>query len=503
MFLAFRPPLAAFTIISMPHRTLADFLEELGRAGELAPVDAEVDPCLEVAEITRRVARRAGPALLFRCVKGYDLPLLTNLLGSELRICRALGVETIDEATDRVDRGLNSSGSEGWLERLRFGARNGAAASFAANRVKSGACQQIVRLGGDVDLEELPCPQSGVEVKTPAIPAATVLSAEPDSHAQIFLQGDLQISSRDRLTAAWSDIAAAMPLFQEYASRQAQMPIAVVIGGDPAVHLAAAAPMPAAVDPLGLAGMLREKPLDAVACRSIDLLAPAEADIVIEGHIDPADAETRAAPRFSPSGRIIADQPGYTIHVTAVTHRANRIFPATIAGPDCHEVCLRDRIMSRAFLPLLKLRIPELVDFDLPLSGGARHLAVLAIRKTYAGQAHQVVTVAWGMRPFCFAKMLVIVDAEVDVCDAGQVWAAIAHEAHPVRDVWLHSAPPDPLDPALTGDVLGRRMAIDATRKFAAEGCASRPRNASSDSEMEKLVTQRWNEYGLGPEADR
>ena len=217
------------------------------------------------------------------------------------------------------------------------------------------------------DLEELPCPQAGVEVKTPAIPSATILSAEPDSHAQVFLQGDVQIAGRDRLIAAWSDIANAIPLLQEYASRQARMPVAVVIGGDPAVHLAAAAPMPPAVDPLGLAGLLREKPLDAVACRSIDLLVPAESDIVIEGHIDPLDAETRTAPRFSPTGRIIEDQPGHTIHVTAVTHRANRIFPAAIPGMDCNEVCFRDRLMARIFLPLVKLRIPELVDFDLPL----------------------------------------------------------------------------------------------------------------------------------------
>ena len=159
----------------------------------------------------------------------------------------------------------------------------------------------------------------------------------------------MQIVGRDRLIAAWSDIAVAIPLLQEYASRQARMPVAVVIGGDPAVHLAAAAPVPSAVDPLGLAGLLREKPLDAVACRSIDLLVPAESDIVIEGYIDPADAETRTAPRFSPTGRIIEDQPGYAIHVTAMTHRANRIFPAAVPGMDCNEVCLRDRAMARVF----------------------------------------------------------------------------------------------------------------------------------------------------------
>jgi 4-hydroxy-3-polyprenylbenzoate decarboxylase len=484
----------------MPHRTLADFLEELGRAGELAPVDAEVDPCLEVAEITRRVARQAGPALLFRSVKGHEIPLLTNLLATEPRICRALGVETIEEAVGRVDRALNSSGGDGWLERLRIGARTGAVASFTANRVKSAACQQIVRLGSDVDLQELPCPQAGAEVKTPAISSATILSAEPDSHAQIFMPGDVQIAGRDRLIAAWSDIAGAAPLVQEYASRQAHMPVAVVIGGDPAVHLAAAAPMPSAVDPLGLAGLLREKPVDAVACRSIDLLAPAESDIVIEGHIGPQDAEARTAPRFSPAGRILEERPGCTIRVTAVTHRANRIFWATIPGPDGNEVCVRDRLLARVFLPLVKLRIPELVDFDLPLSGGARHLAILAIRKTYPGQARQVAMAAWGLRPFGFARLLLVVDAEVDVRNAEGVWAAIARETHLERDVWLHDAPPDPLGPAATGSALGRRMAIDATRKFAAEGRASRPGDVSLDRDIEKLVTDRWTQYGLGPE---
>jgi 4-hydroxy-3-polyprenylbenzoate decarboxylase len=484
----------------MPHRTLADFLEELGRAGELAPVDAPVDPCLEVAEITRRIARAAGPALLFRSVKGHEIPLLTNLLGTQSRICRALGVETIEEMIGRVDQMLNSSGGEGWLERLRFGARSGAVASFAANRVKSGACQQIVRLGSDILLEELPCLQVGTQVKTPTISSATILSAQPDSHAQGFLHGDIQISGRDQLTAAWSDIATAIPLFQEYASRKARMPLAIIIGGDPAVHLAAAAPMPSAVDPLSLAGMLREKPLDAVSCRSIDLLVPAESDIIIEGYIDPSDAAARTAARFSPSDHVIETQPGSTIHITALTHRANRIFPAAVPGLDCNEVCLRENVMARAFLPLVKLRIPELVDFDLPLSGGARHLAIIAIRKTYAGQARHAATVAWGMRPFCFARLLVVVDADVDVRDAEGVWAAIAHEAHFVRDVWPHAAPSDPLDATSSYGELCQRLAIDATRKFAAEGRESRSRNLDLNGDMEKLVTDRWAQYGLGPE---
>ena len=486
----------------MPHRTLADFLEELGRAGELAPVDAEVDPCLEVAEITRRIARQAGPALLFRSVKGYDFPLLTNLLGTELRICRALGVDTIEDAVGRIDRLLNSSGGEGWLERLRFASRNGVVAGFAANQAKSGACQQIVRLGSDVDLEELPCPQTGIEIKTPIVSSATILSAEPDSHAQRFLRGDVEIAGHDRLIAAWSDVAGAIPLVREYASRQRRMPVAVVIGGDPAVQLAAAAPIPSAVDPLGLAGFLRDKPLDAVACRSIDLLVPAESDIVIEGYIDPMVAEARTAPRYSSTDCIIEGQSGHTIQVTAVTHRANRIFPTVIPGMDCNEVCLRDRVMARVFLPFLKLQIPELVDFDLPLSGGARQLAILAIHKTYAGQARQVATAAWGLRPFGFARLLVIVDAGVDVLDADEVRSAIIHEAHFERDVWLQTGPPDPLDSTSNGGEPGRSMAIDATKRIGPEGHASRHRNSGMDGGVEGLVTERWSQYGLGPELD-
>ncbi len=287
----------------MPHRTLADFLEELGRAGELAPVDADVDLCVEAAEITRRVFRQAGPALLFRSVKGHSMPLLTNLFGSESRVCRALGDETIDRAIERIDGLLHGSG-EGWLERLRLGGRGGALAGMAANRVKSGACQQIVRLGNDIDLAELPCPLTAGEATTPAIASATILSAEPDSHARLSLRGEIRIVGRDRLLAVWSEPGPASSLLSEYALRQARMPVAVCLGGDPSVQLATAAPVPAAVDPLALAGLLREKPLDAVPCRSIDLFVPAESDIVIEGIIDTAMIQPRTAPRNNRARRL-------------------------------------------------------------------------------------------------------------------------------------------------------------------------------------------------------
>jgi 4-hydroxy-3-polyprenylbenzoate decarboxylase len=461
----------------MAYRTLADFLEDLGRAGELAAVDAEVDPCLEVAEITRRVARQNGPALLFRNVKGRDIPLVTNLFGTESRILRALGAESIEEATARIDRALNGGG-EGWLERLRLGGKSGAATGYAATRVKTGACQQVVRLGSDVNLLELPLIAQGWAPNKPAIRSALMLSADPESHAQVFLRGNLQIESRDTAVVAWLEVADPSRIAKACGDVGRRMPVAIIIGGDPAVQLAAAAPLPFAVDPLGLAGLLREKPLDAVACHSVDLLVPAESDLIIEGWIDPAEHASIDGPYFLHGAN--------HLHVTAVTHRANRVFPAVVPDIDNNECSICDRLLARLFLPYLKTRIPDLVDFDLPLSGRARRLAILAIEKSYETQPEHVATVAWGVRPFQSAQLLIVVDAEIDVRDMEQVMAAIIRQLDAKNNIMV-------LDSTLDSWIrTQRRTAIDATRRYA----------PVRDVPTESLVTERWAEYGLGPEPD-
>jgi 4-hydroxy-3-polyprenylbenzoate decarboxylase len=478
----------------MPYRNLAEFLDDLGRAGELAPVDAEVDPCLEVAEVTRRVAWQNGPALLFRNVKGHDIPLVTNLFGTESRILRALGADSIEEATERIDRALNGGGNEGWLERLRFGSKSGAAASFAANKVKAGACQQVVKIGSDINLLELPpLPRDNDERDTLAMHSASIISSEPQTHAQLFLCGNLLVTGRDSAVIAWSDLADPSRLTSAYRKLESRMPVAIIIGGDPVVSLAAAAPLPSLVDPLGLAGLLRERPLDAVACRSVDLLAPAETDIVIEGFVDPAEPPATSRPHADKG--MFASRPWRVLHVTAVTHRANPVMAIVAPTSEGNEACLRDRFVARLFLPYLRQRIPELVDFDLPLSGGARHLAILSIDKTYQGQPQQVAAVAWGMRPFHFARLLVVVDADIDVRDSEQVLTAIAEEADWQHDRWELRGAADPLDPTSSWGSPSRCVAIDATR-----GIDSKFSN-DQDS-IRQLVTDRWSEYGLGPESE-
>jgi 4-hydroxy-3-polyprenylbenzoate decarboxylase len=479
----------------MPYRNLADFLEDLGRAGELAAVDAEVDPCLEIAEVTRRIARQNGPALLFRNVKGHDIPLVTNLFGTESRILRALGADSIEEATVRIDRALNGGGNEGWLERLRFGGKGGAAASFTANKVKAGACQQVVQIGSDVNLLELPLLVSGEGEKARVVNAAVIISIDPETRAQVFLRGDLHVTDRDAAIIVWSDLGEPSRLTEAYRKLDAKMPVAIVIGGDPSMQLAAAAPLPLTVDPLGVAGLLRERPLEAVPCRSIDVAVPAESDSVIEGFIDPI-----------PKYVLSTDRPDITlaqnVEVAAVTHRTNRVVPVAISEIECNDFWLMKRFMARLFLPYLKQTLRELIDFDLPLSGRARHTAILAIEKTYRGQARHVATVAWGMRPFQFAKLLVVVDADVNVRDTDCVFAAIARETHFKEDIWELAGPCDPIDASASWGLLSQHMAIDATREITGEPGSSPDTLANSSERVVELVTDRWAEYGLGPEED-
>jgi len=462
----------------MSHRCLADFLEELGHAGELVRVEAEVDPVEEAAEITRNIALTGGPALLFGVISGHDLPVITNLLGTETRICRALGAKSLPEVLQRMDRLVDPLQPEGWFERLKTAPHIAALDSVTPRRARSGPCQQVVRLGSDVELANLPVLQSAAEEAGPAITAAVTFSADPQSRQPIAGQYDLQVLDRDRLAVCWAAHDEPARLLAEYARRNEKMPLAVVLGGDPAVLLAAAAPLSPAADVCALAGLFREKPIDVVTCRSLELEIPAEADVVIEGYVDPAEPPATAGPLCGPLGRYTLPRPVPVMHVTA------------------------RRTLAQVFLPLLRKSIPELVDHDLPPYGAGRHWAVLAIRKTHAGQARRVAHAAWGSPALTFAKMLIVVDEGTDVRDPEHVLGAIAVNVDPGRDVFFQQGPPDPFDPAAALDRLQHKMAVDATAKLPGEHTGTWPAPAVAREEIRRLVADRWAQYGLGPEPE-
>ena len=239
-----------------------------------------------------------------------------------------------------------------------------------------------------------------------------------------------------------------------------------------------------------------------IPCRSVDLHVPADAEIILEGTIDPTEPPVEAGPWSTPTGHYGPSRAVAAMQLTAVTHRANPIFPAIVYGRPPHEATVIRRTMQRIFLPLVKMAIPELVDYDLPTFGAARHWAVLAIRKTHAGQARHVANVAWSMRQSMFAKVLVVVDEGVDVHDHEQVLSAIATNMNPGRDVFFQQGPPDPLDMAAVPGELGQKMAIDATAKLPGEHAGPWPRPAEMSEEVRRLVGDRWEEYGLGPKPE-
>jgi len=482
---------------AMSYPSTADFLEDLRQSGQLALIEAEISADQEVAEITRRIARAGGRPLLFGHVEGKETPLVTNLLATEERLCRAFGAKSIRDLAAQVASWVELREPANWLDRLRLPASQGGVGKFPPRLVKTGVCQQVVKLGNDVDLGELPAVRCGCDQSYPAITAAQVFTADVESGQPAVGRYDSLVLDRNRLAVGWLAYDEPARKLLDYRRHNRRMPVAVVLGGDPVGLLAAMAPLPFAADVSSLVGLLRGKARELVRCRTAALDVPTDAEIVIEGHIDPSEPPVETGLVAGPGGYYHRSRPAPVVHVTALTHRANPVFPAMIPGPLPDEPCVVHRFLHRAFLPLLQAAIPDLADLEMPLSGAVRHLALASICKTYAGQARQIASALRALRPWMFAKVLVLVDQDVDVRDDAQVQAAITAHVDPGRDVFFQEGAPDPLDPAGPPDALGRRMAIDATTKLPEERRAPHAPLATTSDAIQRLVADRWEQYGL------
>ncbi|MDZ7617940.1 MAG: UbiD family decarboxylase [Patescibacteria group bacterium] len=482
----------------MGFRRLVDFLERLDQAGELARVESNVLPALEAAEIVRRAALQDGPAVCFGSLEGCHVPLVANLLGSERRIRLALEVDTLDQVVARIDALLHPQQAEGWFERLKTPPYVAAMESLPPRVVRSGACQQVVRLGSDVDLERLPMLQAAADEPRGSMTGAILFTADPASGRLVTGRCPLERVDRTRLVARLDDHDEMARLVGEYARRQQAMPLAAVLGGDPLLALAASMPSSPGADACRLAALLREKPLDVVKCRSVELEVPAEAELVLEGHIEPAEPWCEAGPLATATGYYRPAGRGPIVHLTAMTERANPVVQALVAGPPPNEESVMRQTLARILLPVARLSIAGLVDYDLRPAGASRHVAVMAIEKRYAGQAHSAVHAAWGSHWLRFVRLMTVVDAEVDVRDPVAVERAVAAHFDPARDLIVGSGPPDPMDPAARGDAMPQRLALDATRKLPGEGARVTAQAAVAGEVIARKVTARWPEYKLG-----
>jgi 4-hydroxy-3-polyprenylbenzoate decarboxylase len=450
---------------AMNYRSLPEFLEDLRNSDDLELIEIEVDPLEEAARVACKVASESGKAVLLRSVTGHAFPVAANLFGAERRICRALGIESLDELAERVHAQL-SARQEGLIGKLLGSASMGSVAGIAPRIVRSAPCQQIVRLGGDVDLSALPLLRSTAAEASPWIPAAPVTAQSLDSQQSVSGRFDVQLADGRRLAVCFAEYDDIARHWHNCRQQNAKMPLAIVLGGDPAFMLASAAVLPGKTDACTLAGLFREKSLDVVACRSVELAVPAEAEVVLEGYLDPQAAPVTTGPMLSPLGEMTAPRTAPVMQVTAVTHRANPVYPATVFGKPPHELSLITHAMKRIFLPVMQAAIEDLVDYELPEFCAARLWATLSIRKAYSGHVQHVARAAAALRPFRFAKWLVVVDEGVDVTDNTAVLAAMSANVNPKRDVGQQETVFDPYDPTAVPDALGTRMVIDATRKI-------------------------------------
>ena len=484
---------------------LTDWLAQWHDVRELVRVSAEVDAVHEIAAITDRARIvQGGPALLFEHVRGHSFPVVTNLLGSPRRLASALGVSSFDLLSQRIDEWLSLSIPHGVLDTWKLLPRLAELAQWPPTVVKTGLCQQVVKLGRDVNLAELPALTMWPGDAAPTITWGQLHSQSPrtteaidDSRRQVCVV-PLEVRGRDGLLIHGEETSELWSLLAEYRSRGQQMPVAVALGGDPVMSLAAWAPLPPRTDSLVFAGFLRNRSVELVAARSIPLTVPASAEIVIEGFVDPQAAFETAGPISRDTGFFGPSESLPLLRVTAITHRANPVFPAMIPGPAPAESQWLDRACERLLLPIARLWIPELVDWRLPFAGASRHIVFASIHKTFSQQARKVLHALWSLPQIATAKMLVLVDDEVDVRDENAVWASVAAHADPSRDLVLWDGPADPLDHATAIRGVGRKLGIDATRKWPSEsGSSQSAQPLRWTTEIAERLQSRWPEFGL------
>ncbi len=479
----------------MAYQGLGDFISALERAGELKRIVKPVSAELEITEITDRVSKAGGPALLFEKVEGHSAPLLINAFGSSKRMAMALGVEDIEEIGREIEELIQMPLPTGIVDKLKMIPKVARFAKYPPKTVSSGPCQEVVVDSPSLSfLPILKCwPQDGGRFITLPMVFTKSLSTGRRNC------GMYRMHVYDERTTGmhWHIHHDGARHFREYKEAGQRMELAVALGGDPAITYAATAPMPADVDEMLFAGFLRKQPVEMLKCKTIDLEVPADAEIVLEGYVDPS--EERIEGPFGDHTGYYSLADNYPVfHIQCITHREDPVYPATIVGKPPMEDCHMGKATERIFLPLIKTQIPELVDMNLPLFGVFHNYAFVSIDKRYPYQAKKVMHCIWGLGQMMFTKIIVVVDKEVNVQDVEEVLWRIGNNVDPRRDITIVDGPVDVLDHASPLPGAGSKLGIDATKKRADEGHTREwPDEIVMSPEIKDLVDGRWREYGF------
>jgi 4-hydroxy-3-polyprenylbenzoate decarboxylase len=429
-----------------------------------------------------------------------DFPVAINLFGSMSRMSRSLGVGDLDEIGARITRLLELKVPDGFVAKLAMLPKLLEIGRFPP-RVRSGrpACQETVWRGPDVDLDRLPLMKCWPEDGGAYITFPMVITRDPKRGIRNVGMYRIMQTGRDTLAMHWQRHKVGAAHWREMAQRGERMPVCIALGADPPSMYSASAPLPPMVDEFLFAGFLRSKPVSLAKAVTCDLEVPAEADFVLEGYIDPAEALVTEGPFGDHTGFYSLADLYPQVHVTAITMRKDPIFPATIVGRPPMEDFYLGHATERIFLPLLKMTIPEIVDYHMPAEGIFHNLVFVSIRKEYPGQAYKVMNALWGQGLMSLAKVLIVVDDWVNVRDPREAWWVALNNIDPQRDARFTMGPMDVLDHSSRSFTYGSKIGFDATRKLPEEGFTREwPAVIEMDQETKRKVDAMWNELGLG-----
>lgn len=468
----------------MAYKNQQHFIEELEKAGELFRIKTYVNPKLEMAEITDRMSKQpgGGKALLFENT-GYNFPVLMNAYGSEKRMCMALGVTQLDDVAKEIEDlfKLLAAPKEGIIDKLKMLPKLGRFASWMP-KVKRGRgeCQQIVM--SEPDITKLPVITCWPKDGGPFVTLPIIHTKDPNTNSRNVGMYRMQVFGSTLTGMHWHKHKVSAKHFSEYKKLNKRMPVAVALGGDPVYAYSATAPLPENVDEYMLAGFLRKKKVELVKCISQpDVEVPADADFIIEGYVDPSDELIWEGPFGDHTGYYSLPDWYPRFHITAITHKKNPVYPATIVGIPPQEDAWLGKATERIFLAPIKMTmVPEIVDMDMPVEGVFHNLVITKIKKDYAGQGQKVMNAMWGAGQMMFNKILVLT-ASPNPSEGGaseesfkinnylKLARDVFKNLSPATDIYFSTGPMDVLDHSCSKLGFGGKMCIDGTYKFTEE----------------------------------
>jgi 4-hydroxy-3-polyprenylbenzoate decarboxylase len=480
----------------VPIEDTGEFINALESAGQLKRVKTQVDADLEIAEILRRTMYANGPAILFENVKNFEMPVLGNAFGSMKRL--QIGLET-DDFTEIGQRIVDMTKMEipsGFLNKIKKLPELSKMSDVFPKLEKTGPVTEVFE--DSPSLDKLPILKTWHKDAGRFITFGLVATKHPETGVRNLGVYRMQVLDGKHALMHWQKHKRGAHHNDISKEKGEKIEVAIIIGADPATVFSAVAPVPEGLDKYLFAGITRQKGIKMVKCKTVDLEVPANAEIVLEGYVDPSDIRDEG-PFGDHTGYYTPKEPYPTFTLTGMMRRKKPIYLTTIVGKPILEDAYIGKVIERSFLPLIRMFQPEVVDFAMPPAGWFQGMAIISIKKRYPGQAKKVMMGLWGLGQLALTKIFVVVDDDINVHDINDVIWAITTRADPARDTMIiDNAPTDTLDPASPLVNLGSKLGIDATQKTKDEGFEREiQEKVEVDEATKKLVDSKWTSYGI------